>query len=222
MMKQNDIQIIYGTGNPAKLLGMKRWLADLPVTIIGLKEAAEAFGKEPPVVEELGETPLENAKLKAWAYYDCFQIPVFSCDSGLYLWNYATGQLLPKELQPGVCVRGRGENRYTDEELIAHYTGLVKKYGPIMAKYQNVISMVVSEKQYFESADESLWGEAFLLTDVPHPKRIPGFPLDSISLEIKTGKYYYDLEGDSQDVVAAQSGFQKFFGNIINTALFSR
>lgn len=214
MNEQNSTRIIYGTGNPAKLLGMKRWLADLPVSLIDLKEAAKRSGKEPPVVDEVGNSPLENARLKAKAYYDCFRMPVFSCDSGLYLWNYETGRMLPEELQPGICIRGRGEKRYTDEELLSHYIGLVKQHGPIMARYQNAICLILSEEQSFESADESLWGEAFLLTDVPHSKRVPGFPLDSISLEIKTGKYYYDLEGDSQDDVASGLGFQKFFRNI--------
>lgn len=218
MKMQDEIQMIYGTGNPAKLLGMKRWLLGLPVSLIGLKEAAEIWSRELPLVEEIGNSPLENARLKAKAYYDCFQRPVFSCDSGLYLWNYETGQMLPEELQPGICIRGRGNKRYTDEELLSYYTGLVKQYGPVMARYQNAICMVLSEEQYFESADESLWGEAFLFTEVPHAKIVPGFPLDSISLEIKTGKYFYDLEGDSQDVVAAQNGFRNFFEKVINSA----
>lgn len=222
MKQQSEIQIIYGTGNPAKLLAMKRWLEPLPVSLIGLKEAESRLGKKAPLIEETGNNPLENARLKARACYDCFKEPVFSCDSGLYLWNYETKQMLPEELQPGVCVRGRGEHRYTDEELLAYYAGLVKQYGPIMGRYQNAISMVVSEDQYFESEDESLWGEAFLLTDIPHGKRIPGFPIDSISMEIESGSYYYDLKGDLQDKVAARDGFQKFIENIVNTTVFSR
>ncbi len=222
MIQQTEIQIIYGTGNPAKLLAMKRWLSPLPVSLIGLREAESQFGKKAPTVEETGNNPLENARLKARAYYDCFKKPVFSCDSGLYLWNYETGQMLPDELQPGICVRRRGEHRYTDEELLTYYTGLVKQYGLLMGRYQNAISMVVSEEQYFESEDESLWGEAFLLTDVPHRKRISGFPLDSISLEMKSGNYYYDLKGELQDKIAARCGFQKFFENIVNMAVFSR
>ena len=63
----------------------------------------------------------------------------------------------------------------------------------------------------YESMDESLWGAAFLFTDRPHPKRIEGFPLDSISLDIASGKYFYDLEGNVQDVVAAETGIAEFF-----------
>ena len=183
----------------------------LPFEIVGLKQAAGEMGVEIDDVEENGADPLENATLKAKAYYECLRCPVFSCDSGLYLWNAETKELLPETLQPGIYVRGRGEKRLTDEELIAHYTGLVKEYGPILARYKNGICLIADETHSYQSMDESLWGEAFLLTDVPHPKRIPGFPLDSISLEISSGKYYYDLVNDAQDDVAAQNGFRQFF-----------
>ena len=205
------MKIVYGTGNQAKLSFMKRSLAGLPVELIGLKEAADEQGIGVPEVEEDGNSPLENAREKAHAYYACLKQPVFSCDSGLYLWNAATGEMLPEELQPGIHVRGRGEKRLTDEELIAHYTGLVKEYGPILARYKNAICFVMDEDHIYEGMDDSLAGEAFLLADKPHEKRVSGFPLDSISLEIASGKYYYDLEDNSQDDVAAYDGFRQFF-----------
>lgn len=59
--------------------------------------------------------------------------------------------------------------------------------------------------------EENLWGEPFLLTDVPHTKKVPGFPLDGISIDIKTGRYFYDLENNSQDEIVSNSGFSLFF-----------
>lgn len=220
MKQENEQQLIYGTGNPAKVQAMKRWLCGLPVTLTDLNEAAAKFDVILPRVEEIGKTPLENARVKSSAYYECFQRPVFSCDSGLYLWNYETGEMLPEELQPGIFVRGREKRRYTDEELILHYIDLVKRYGPLKARYQNVISLILPGGQCFESTDESLWGDFFLLTDTPHSKKISGFPLDSISIQIKSGKYYYDLEGNIQDDVAAGDGFRHFFEKVINTAFW--
>ncbi len=209
------MKVVYGTGNQAKLLFMKRSLEGLPVELVGLKEAARKQGILIPEVKEDGDSPLANARKKAKTYYSCLKKPVFSCDSGLYLWSAETGEKLPEELQPGIHVRGRGEKRLSDEELIAHYTGLVKKYGLILARYQNAICFVTDEENTYESMDDSLNGDFFLLTDTPHTKRIPGFPLDSISLEIKSGKYYYDLEGNSQDEVAALDGFRHFFESYI-------
>lgn len=205
------MKLIYGTGNPAKLKYMERALKDLPIEISGVTEAAAEKGITIPQIEETGNSPLENAKIKAQTYYNLLKRPVFSCDSGLYLWNYKTGKMLPEEEQPGIHVRGRGDKRLTDEELIIHYTGLVQKYGPVLARYKNGICLVMDETHIYESMDESMWGETFLFTDKPHPKRISGFPLDSISLEVKSGKYFYDLEGNSQDDLAAEKGIKSFF-----------
>ena len=49
------------------------------VELIGLNDL-RVDGKNVPEVKEDGNTPLENA---AMVYYEAFQIPVFSCDSGL-------------------------------------------------------------------------------------------------------------------------------------------
>ena len=205
------MQFIYGTGNQAKISSMKRNLKELSIELIGLKEAAQQAGVVLPEIEENGSTPMENARLKADGYYQLFGRPVFSCDSGLYLWNHRTGEMLPEEEQPGIHVRGRGEVRLTDEELIEHYTSLVKKYGLIRARYKNAICLILDENHRMESEAEVLWGEPFLFTDTPHAKRVPGFPLDSISVEIGSGRYFYDMEDDKQDVVAADIGFKKFF-----------
>ncbi len=208
------MELIYGTGNPAKLKFMRREIRGLPIELISLGQAAERDGIALADVEESGRDPLENARIKACAYYRLFRKPVFSCDSGLYLWDYQTGEMLPEEVQPGIHVRGRGGRRLTDDELIAHFTGLVRTYGTILARYKNGICLIMEDGRRYESMDESLWGAAFLFTDRPHPKRIEGFPLDSISLDIASGKYFYDLEGNVQDVVAAETGIAEFFKSV--------
>ena len=54
--------------------------------------------------------------------------------------------------------------------------------------------------------------EKFWLTDVPHSSiRREGFPLDSISLDPGTGKYFYDLPETAVDRVAVEEGFLTFF-----------
>ena len=49
----------------------------------------------------------------------------------------------------------------------------------------------------------------------PHPVRKQGFPLDSLSLEPESGKYYYDLQEDKLDQVAVEDGFLDFFRKIL-------
>ncbi len=204
------MEIIYGTGNSAKIAYMARALQGLPFEITGVKQAAALRNLVLPEIEETGTTPLENARQKAESYYSLFKSPVFSCDSGLYLWEHTSGEPLPEEEQPGVCVRGR-EGRYTDDELLSHYITLVRKYGQIRARYKNAICLIWDDKLRAESMEEDLWGNPFLFTDKPHPKRVEGFPLDSISLDLKTGQYFYDQEGSAQDDLVSEHGFARFF-----------
>ena len=48
----------------------------------------------------------------------------------------------------------------------------------------------------------------------PHSKRVEGFPLDSLSIDIASGKYYYDLE--VKDVsTSVDDGVRIFFSEIL-------
>lgn len=204
-------EIIYGTENAGKMAYMERALEGTLIRVTGAKMAAEKRGLVLPTIEESGNTPLENARLKAENYFRLFKSPVFSCDSGLYLWDHNTGAPLPEKEQPGIHVRGRGGHRLSDDELLEHYIDMVKRYGPIRAQYKNAICLIWNENVREESMEEGLWGEAFLLTDIPHKKRVAGFPLDSISLDMKTGRYFYDMKTNLQDNIVSNNGFIKNF-----------
>lgn len=77
------MKILYGTTNQAKLEYMKRATDSLGLEIISLKD----LGLPLPKIDESGNNPLENARIKAKAYFEAFSMPVFSCDSGLYFDN---------------------------------------------------------------------------------------------------------------------------------------
>ena len=206
----NKMKLLYGTGNLAKLSAMRNRLEQLDIELIGLNDL-RVEGKNVPEVKEDGNTPLENARLKAMAYYEAFQIPVFSCDSGLYFDN------VPNEVQPGVHVRNVNGKCLSDDEMIDYYSGLVKAYGNLVARYRNAICFVMDNTHIYEAMEPSMESEKFILTDKPHSTvRKEGFPLDSISLDIKTNKYYYDLPEDKLEQVAVEDGFLEFFKNILN------
>ena len=204
------MQLLYGTGNPAKLKSMRNRLAGLPVEIIGLSEIEKASGTVAAQPEEDGNTPLENARQKAKAYYEAYKMPVFSCDSGLYC------EELPDELQPGVHVRTVQGKSLTDEEMQQYYAGLARKYGPLRARYYNAVCLVMDDEHIYERMDESLASEAFILTDRIHPIKKKGFPLDSLSIHIPTGKYFYDLEEGEGDKLAVKDGMLQFFKEVLN------
>ena len=49
----------------------------------------------------------------------------------------------------------------------------------------------------------------------PHSKiRKAGFPLDCISLDLKTGKYYYDMPKEELEQLAVEDGVLAFFEKI--------
>lgn len=139
------MKLLYGTGNLAKLSAMRNRLEQLDIELIGLNDL-RVEGKNVPEVKEDGNTPLENARLKAMVYYEAFQIPVFSCDSGLYFDN------VPDEVQPGVHVRNVNGKCLSDDEMIDYYSGLVKAYGNLVARYRNAICFVMDNTHIYEAS----------------------------------------------------------------------
>jgi len=77
---EKNMKILYGTTYKGKLQAMKKAVETLDIELIGLGD----IDSELPYINENGKTPLENAEMKAKAYYEAFHMPVFSCDSGLY------------------------------------------------------------------------------------------------------------------------------------------
>ncbi len=196
------MKILYGTSNPAKLEGMRNLLRDIDVEIIGLRD----LDGDIPDVEENGTTPLDNAIIKAKAYYEAFGIPVFSCDSGLYFEN------LP-QFSPGIHVRNVNGNRLNDSQMIEYYSSLVKEHGDIIAQYKNSICFIYDSEHIFcESADDMNGGK-FIITSVPHAKRVDGFPLDCISKNMDDSYYYDNMTYDEN---YSLSGFKRFFKSALD------
>ncbi len=199
------MKLLYGTGNPAKLEAMKARLKILGIELIGLRD----LKREIPDIMEDGKTPLENARKKALGYYHAYHMPVFSCDSGLYI------DELPQNLQPGVHVRMINGKRLSDDEMAAYYSGLAKKYGDLTARYKNAICLIMDLEHVYEAMEKNMESEPFIITDRPHGRKFKkGFPLDSLSIHMKTGKYYYDLEENELNELAVEDGFVEFFRKI--------
>ncbi len=200
------MRILYGTTNQAKLALMMHVADALNFELIGLND----LDKPLPHIDERGKDPLENAEIKARAYYDAFGIPVFSCDSGLYFDG------LPDELQPKTHIRRVNGKVLTDEEMTEYYAGLSKAHGGrLIARYKNAIYFIINENLNFSSMDDSLASEPFIISSVPHEKTVKGFPIDRLSIDIKTGKYYYDIENRADDLAVVR-GLTKFFKDALS------
>ncbi|GAA0122577.1 non-canonical purine NTP pyrophosphatase [uncultured Clostridium sp.] len=202
------MKLLYGTSNPAKLLHMKNVLEGLDIEVIGLKDVDLKFDE----IDESGNEPLENARIKALAYYRVYRRPVFSCDSGLYI------EGLSKENQPGVHVRRVNGKSLNDEEMIDYYSFLAKKLGgQAKARYKNGICLVIDDKNIFEYDGEDIGTGSFIISSKPHKKRNEGFPLDSLSVDIESNRYYIDMENNkkNKDDNIQDKAFREFFRRTI-------
>lgn len=201
----SNIKLLYGTTNKAKITVMENAVRDLGIELISLND----LNCELPVIVENGKTPLENAEIKARAYYETFHMPVFSCDSGLYF------DELSDEEQPGIHVRRVNGRELSDEEMTKYYASLARKHGgKLTGRYRNAIYFILDEKSHYSSMDMSIATEPFMLVSTPHPKRVEGFPLDSLSKDMKTGEYYYDLE-EREVSNNVEEGLKDFFVNVL-------
>ena len=208
------MKLLYGTTNHAKLISMQRVTKKIEIEIFGLNDLykiPEFNNIQLPDVDETGKNPLENATIKAKAYYELLKIPVFSCDTGLYFED------IDEKDQPGTHIRRVNGKILTDLEALEYYSNLATFYGgKIKAKYKNAICLIIDDKNIFSSMDSSLEIQPFYLVNKSHPKMIKGFPLDSLSVDIQTGKYYNDLDELAVDKSTIEIGFTNFFEKAIS------
>ena len=137
---------------------------------------------------------------------------MFSCDSGLYFDD------LPQELQPETHIRRVGGKALSDNEMTEYYASLAKSHGDrLIGRYKNAICFIFDREREFCSFDDSLATEPFMLVSKPHEKRVEGFPLDCLSVDIVSGKYYYDIEEKTVDKSAIDQGFKAFFKNALKS-----
>ena len=203
------MNLLYGTTNKSKIEFMQACVAPLGINILSLADVLA-----PKLhIEENGSSPLENAYIKARAYYDALGTPLFSCDSGLYIDG------LPDDRQPGINVRGPGDHM-TDADAIAYYTTLAAEMGgKMVARYVHAICFIDQNGAVHRHMGKDIASAPFYMVDTPHAICKEGFPLDSLSVHMASGKYYYDL-ADSQyyDDIAGgggNNGFAAFFSRAL-------
>ena len=198
------MKIIYGTGNPGKFKNMKARLEGTGIELTSLQETGRSFD-EP---KESGKNPLDNARQKAEYYYSVLKQPVFSCDSGLII------EGLREEEQPGVHVRNVGGRRLSDPEMTAYYAGIARRFGgKCAARYQNAICLILNDRERYEYDGEDISCGKFWLVDRPVKQVEEGFPLDCISVDMKTGKYFTQ-EDEISGMREEASGFRRFFERV--------
>lgn len=182
MMKQ----ILFATSNPSKVKRFAQSLKEKGIELLTLKDL-----KSKIEVEENGKNAIENALIKARAYSKLVDIPVLAMDDNLYL------EKVPDDKQPGMYVRRVNDKRLTDEEMIEHYTKLVRDYGvdgklPCRWIYGIALIKNGEEKTYTWSKDD------LYMVDKISTKINPGYPLSAISINKNLNKYCTEITDEEK------------------------
>ena len=197
-------KVLFATGNETKAKRFSKGLKVKGIEVITLKDINKEID-----VEENGKNAIENAILKTKAYSKIVDIPVFAMDDNLYIEN------VPEEKQPGMYVRRVNGKRLNDDEMIEHYTNLVKEYGTngkLTCRWVYGMAVINNEKESTYTWNK----EDFYMVDKPSNKINPGYPLNTISINKKLNKYFTDItEEDKALLHEDESDVVDFIANSI-------
>lgn len=190
------MQVLIGTTNPSKVKRFASLLRGHDFAFLTLEDLG-IFG-EP---EESGQTPEENAVIKA-SYYGRFFDPVICGDSGLYFDQLA----FEDPRQPGLKIRAPQGRRLDDEEMIAYYSQLIHSFGGrLLAYYLDGVAVYRGGKVFsFMEKEIAKKAGSFYLVEQASKSRHPGWPLDSLSVNKNTNSYFTDGENGKRDTLEEQ------------------
>ena len=170
--------LLIATTNPGKLLEIRQFLSDLPVTLVSLKDVGITDN-----VEETGKTFDENAKLKATYYAKKSGLITIADDGGFEI--DALGG------EPGVhSHRWVDRTRESsDEELIAYTFTRLKDVpeGNRGAQLRLVLALADPKGAIIKTTEAKIRG---IVPMTPSSVRHEGFPYRSILFIPELNKFY--------------------------------
>jgi XTP/dITP diphosphohydrolase len=188
-------ELFLGTTNPAKVHIVRAAVQSLPVKIV----TPDDLGLQVDVQED-GRSTVENAERKARAYFAVARVPTLAIDGGLHI------EGLPAEKQPGVFVKriyGHGRDA-TDEDVLDYYARELEKIGgESIGLWEGAHVLVVSDDRIF--VDKSSFKA--ILTSRRKGGVIPGAPLDALTIDPATGRYYSEMAWSERPDVRWMSEF---------------
>ena len=199
------MKVLFATTNEAKIKRYAEEVKKHGIELITIKDLEFKLD-----VDENGKDAIENAYIKAKAYYDKTGIITIGMDNNLFFEN------VPDEMQPGVYVRRINGKELNDEEMIEYYSNLAHKFGGKIEScwvYGMVVYNGTQKREYSWKKDK------FYITDSPSTKRNPGYPLDSISVLPELNKYFVDLTDEERNLNkndTSTNNVVKFIVNSIN------
>lgn len=108
---------------------------------------------------------------------------------------------VPNDIQPGLFVRRVNGKTLNDDEMLEHYTNLVKQYGKdgkLYCKWLYGLAVIDANGNEHTYTWEK---NNFYMVEKASDKRNPGYPLNSISKYKTIDKYFTEVTPEELELV---------------------
>ncbi|MBC7471735.1 MAG: class I tRNA ligase family protein [candidate division SR1 bacterium] len=192
-LEQHNREIVIGTTNKGKI---DRWKHQLNITGVKLVSAGD-LGLTVGEIVENGNSELENARIKAKAFWQMAQKPSISGDSGIYLEGVPVNEQPSQNTKRAAGVVETDDEAMIWQKMVDFYISRVEKYG-INGELNAYFLDVFSLYDGFNFYDVEVKRSIIITNQITYPDR-KVFPLCNIYKVPKNGKYYYDLSSEEMD-----------------------
>ena len=177
------VEVFFATMNKDKIMKMKNRLKDLDINLITPYDININIE-----IEENGKSVVENATLKAKAYFDKIKIPTIATDSALYVEKF--------EVQPGLFVKRINGVTLNDEKLEEHYINELNKVGGKSNAFY-VTGIVIVQCGKVDSIE--IKEDNFIFTSKKYEGKKGLDPLSRLEYDDKIKKYFCQLNENEID-----------------------
>lgn len=178
------IEVFFATMNKDKIIKMQNRLKDLDIKII------TPYDRNINIeIEENGKNVIENATLKAKAYFDKVNIPTIATDSSLYVEKF--------DVQPGLFVKRINGVPLDDDKLEEYYINQLNKVGGKSNAFY-VTGIVLVQDENINSIE--IKEDNFTFTSKKCEDKRNFDPLSRLEYDEKIKKYFCQLnENEMQE-----------------------
>jgi leucyl-tRNA synthetase/8-oxo-dGTP pyrophosphatase MutT (NUDIX family) len=183
-------EVVLATHSLAKI---KRWKEQLNIPGAHLVTTQDLELDVPEIIET-GDSEIENARIKAKAFWDVTQKLCIAGDSGMYLDGVPEAEQPGKDTKKAAGVLATDDSDTTWKKMIDFYISKVEKYGKngeLHAYFKDAFSLFDGLNYY----DIEVKRPIVITNQITYPQ-FKMFPLCNIYKVPKFDKYYYDLKSE--------------------------
>jgi thioredoxin reductase (NADPH) len=179
--------VIFATHNPSKVERINKYIKIPKLTIESPKSLLHVL--------ENGNNEYENAKLKATAYFEKFQMPCFALDTGLYFVGVEDSEQPRQNVQSIAGATDEDTDEIRFQKMTTWYSNLATKYGGNLEGYWLDVYVLFDGKKYYTSECR----RALTLTPDIFEKDVH-LPVASLyKLQDFGDKYYHELTSEQKE-----------------------